>query len=100
MAPFGVFLGPFSPKYRSSFLKFRPEVVSHNTNTVCEQSFKIKHLSGNGTYPKLTVLVHFWAQFTPGKPKLLPKNKFSQKLHSYDYQITQVPGPRQLTEFL
>ena len=27
------------------------------------------------TYPKLKVLVHFWAQFTPGKPKVLPKTK-------------------------
>ena len=29
----------------------------------------------NRTYPKLTNLVHFWAQFTPGNPKILPKNK-------------------------
>ena len=94
MAPFGRFLGPFSPKYGSSLLKFRPEVVSHNTKTAFEQSFKIKRLSGNGTYPKLTVLVHFWAQCTSGKPK------FSQKLNPYDYQITQFPGPRYLTEFL
>ena len=71
----GGFLGPFSPKHGSSFLKFRPEVVSHNTKTVSEQYFKIKRLSGNGTYSKLTVLVHFWAQFTPGKPKILAKNK-------------------------
>ena len=75
MAPFRGFLGPFSPKYGSSLLKFRPEVAFHKTKTVSEQSFKIKCLSGNRTYPKLTVLVHFWAQFTPGKPKRLPKNK-------------------------
>ena len=75
MAPFGGFLGPFSPKYGSSLLKFRPEVVSHKKNTVYDQYFKIKCLSGNGTHPKLTILVLLWAQFTPGKPKILPKNK-------------------------
>ena len=32
-------------------------------------------LSTNGTYTKFLVLVHFWAQFTPGKPKILPKTK-------------------------
>ena len=90
----GGFLAPFFPKYGSSLLKFRSEVVSHNTKTVSEQSFKIKCLSGNRTYLKLTVLVHFWAQFTPGKPKILPKKTFSQTLHPYDYNITQVPSPR------
>ena len=43
--------------------------------TVYKQSFKIKCLSRNWTYPKLKVLVHFWAQFTPGKPKILPKTR-------------------------
>ena len=47
--------------YGSSLLKFRPEVVSHKTKTVSEQSFKIKCLCGNRTYPKLTDLVHFGA---------------------------------------
>ena len=75
MALFGGFLDPFSPKYGSSLLKFRPEAVSHKKKTVSEQSFKVKCLSGNRTYPKLTVLVHFWAQFTPGKLKILPKTK-------------------------
>ena len=72
----------------------QPEVVFHKTNTASEQSFKITCLSRNGTYPKLTVLVHFWAQFIPGRLKILPKTKFPQKLHPYDYQITQVSGPR------
>ena len=61
MAPFGGFLGPFSHKYGYSLLKFRPEVVSHKTKTVSEQSFKIKCLCGNRTYPKSMDLVHFWA---------------------------------------
>ena len=52
-------------------------------------------LSGNGTYPKLKVFVRFGAQFTPEKPKILQKKtEFSLKLLPYDYQITQVPGPR------
>ena len=33
-------------------------------------------LRGNGTYPKITVLVHVWAQFTPGKLKIMPKKRF------------------------
>ena len=74
--PFGGFLSPFSPKYGTSLLEFRPVVVvSHKTKTASKQSFKIKCLSGNGTYPKLKVLVHFWAQFTPGKPKILLKTR-------------------------
>ena len=68
-------LCPFSPKYGTSLLKFRPEVVSHKTMTVYKQSFKIKCLRQNKMYPKLKVLVHFWAQFTPGKPKILPKTR-------------------------
>ena len=84
MAPFGGFLGPFSPKYGSSLLQFRPAVVSHKTKTVSEHSFKIKCLSGNRTYPKLTNLVHFWAQFTPGKPKILPKTKVFPETTSWN----------------
>ena len=73
--PFGGLLNTFSPKYRTSLLKFRPEVVSHKKKTVSKQSFKIMCLSGNETYPKLKVLVRFWVQFTPEKPKLLPKTR-------------------------
>ena len=75
-------LCPFSPKYGTSLLKFRPEVVSHKKMTVYKQSFKIKCLSRNWTYPKLKVLVHFWAQFTPGKPKILPKTRIFPKTTS------------------
>ena len=69
---------PFSTKYGTSLLKFRPEVVSYKTKTVSKQSFKIKCLSRNGTYPELKVLVHFWAKFIPGKPKILPKTRIFQ----------------------
>ena len=73
--PFCGFLGLLSPKYGSNLLKCGPEVFHHKTKTVYEQCFKIKCLRTNGMFPKLTVLVHFWAQFTPGKPKILPKIK-------------------------
>ena len=69
------FLSPFSPKYGTSLLNSRPEVVSNKTKTVSKQSFKVKCLSGNGTYPKLKIWVHFWVQFIPGKPKILPKTR-------------------------
>ena len=69
------FLSPFPTKYGTSLLKFWPEVVSHKTKTVSKQSFKTKCLSRNGMYPKLKVLVHFWVQFIPGKPKILPKTR-------------------------
>ena len=73
----GGVLSPFSPKYGTSLLKFWPEVVYYQIQTVPKQSFKIKCLSGNGTYPKLKVLVDFWAQFILGKPKILPKPELS-----------------------
>ena len=75
MAPFWGFLGPFYLKYGSNLLKFWPEVVYHKTKTVFEQCFKIKCLSTNGTYPKFTVLIHFWAQFTPQKTENTAKNQ-------------------------
>ena len=71
----GRFLSPFSSKCGTSLLNFRQEVVCNKTKTVYKQSFKIKCLSGNGTYPKLKVWVHLWAQFIPGKPKIFPKTK-------------------------
>ena len=79
----GGVLGPFSAKYGSSFLKFRPEVGYHKTKTVYEQFFKIKCLSRNGTHPK------FGPNLPLGKPKHCQKTKFFQKLHPYGYQITQ-----------
>ena len=79
--------GPFLPQIGSSLLKFRPEVVFHKKKIVSEQSFKIKCLSGNRTYPKLTVLVHFGTNLPLENPKYCQKNKFSQKLHPYDCQI-------------
>ena len=54
---------------------FDQKNIFHKTKTVSEQSFKIKSLSGNKMYPKLMVLVHFRAQFTPRKPSILPKTK-------------------------
>ena len=73
--PFGFFWGPYSPKYCSILLKFWPEVFSNDTNTVFEKSFRTLHFWSNGTHPKFTVLVHFGAQCTAGKPKILLKNQ-------------------------
>ena len=75
MAPFGGFLGLFSLKYGSILLKNSPDAVYCKKKIVCKQSFKIKCLSTNGTYPKFVVFVRFCAQFTPGKQKILPKTK-------------------------
>ena len=102
MGRFWRFLGPFSRKYSLNLLKFGPEVVHHETKTVCEQLFKIRYLSTNGTYPKFSVLVHFWAQFTPKKRKILPKTKIFPKTTSIgisDYtssksQIDRRIGPK------
>ena len=55
---------------------FDQRYVFHKTKIDSEQSFKIKCLSGNKTYPKLMILVHFGAQFTPTKPKILTKTIF------------------------
>ena len=44
-----------------------------------EKSFKILNFGLHGTHPKCTVLVHFEAQFTVVKPKILPKTKISAK---------------------
>ena len=55
---------------------FNHRYVFHKTNAVSEESFKIKCLSGNEAYPKLMVLVHFWAQFSTRKLKILPRTKF------------------------
>ena len=56
---------------------FKQSYVFHKTKTVSGQSFKIKCLSGNKTYPNLMVLVHFWAQLPPPKnPKYYQKPKY------------------------
>ena len=82
-ALFGGFLGPFSPKHCSNSFKFGPEVVHHETKSVYEQCFKIINISTNGTYPKFSILVHFWAQFTPGKRNIFPKTKFFPQTTSF-----------------
>ena len=43
MAPFGIVLGPYSPKYCSIFLKFSPEVASNKINTVWKIYLKNPH---------------------------------------------------------
>ena len=82
-APFWGFFGPYSPKYCSILLKFWQDLVSNKTNTVFVKYFKILNFSSNETHPKFTVLVHFGAQFTAGKPKILLKTKTSAKTASF-----------------
>ena len=75
-APFGDFLGLYSPNYCSILLK-GSVVVLNKTNTVFQKSFKIFNFGSNGTHPKFTVLVHFGAQFTARKLKILLKTRIS-----------------------
>ena len=77
IALFWEFLGLFSTKYSPNMLKLGPEVFHHKKKTVYEQYFKTKCLGTNGMYQKFTVLVHFWARFTLGKRKILPKTKIT-----------------------
>ena len=60
-------------------LKFGPEVEYDKLMTLYEESLKLKSLRGNGTYPKLTVLVYLWVKFTPGKHKIFQKTKIFPK---------------------
>ena len=62
--------------------KLWPSVVSDKKNSVFEKSFKILNFGSNGMQQKFTVLVHFGAQFTAGKPKILLKPKISAKTGS------------------
>ena len=45
--------------------------------------------------PKVDGFGPFLGPISPQKTQNIPKKQnFIQKLHPYDYQITQVPGPR------
>ena len=81
-SPLGDFWALSPPNLAWVYRNFNQRYVFHNTKTVFEQSFKIKCLSGNGTYPKLTVFVHLWALFIPRKSKILPKTKIDQEIKS------------------
>ena len=61
---------------------FFPEIASHTSNKLLQQSFKNLYLSRKGTYWKCTVLVHIWNKFTPAKCKTLPKGSFLVKTTS------------------
>ena len=76
--PFLGFLGLYSLNYCSICLKWSV-VVPNQTNTVFQKSFKILNFGSNGMHPKFTVLVHFGAQFTARKPKILLKTRISAK---------------------
>ena len=73
------FVGPYSPKYCLILMKLWSEVISNKKNIVFGKSFKILNFGSNGMRLRFTVLVHFGAQFTDRKPKLLLKPKISAK---------------------
>ena len=68
-------LGPFSPKYGSSFLKFQSEVVAYNTKTVSEQSFKIKSI-----YP--------WKTQNIAKKQNFPRNYILMTIKYHKSQVS------------
>ena len=75
----GVFLALYLPKYWSILLKWS-DVVLKITNTVFQKSFRLFNFGSNGKHPNFTVLVHFGAQFTARKPKILLKIRISTKI--------------------
>ena len=90
---FGV-LGHYSPKYCLIWMKFWPEVNSSKKKTVFENPSKILNFDSNGTHSKITVLVHFGAQFNTGKPKILLKTKDSAKTIFLGISSNQSPRPQ------
>ena len=98
MGPFWGFLGSFSPKFGLNLLKFRPDVVYHKRKTFCEQCFKIKCLSTNGTYPNFSVLVHFLGPIYPRKNENIAKNQSFPRnyiLRAIQQRKSQVPDKSQ-----
>ena len=71
---------PPSPKYGTRLLRFWPEVVSRKTKTSSKQSFKIKCLSGNGTYLKLGP-IYYW------KTQNFPWNRILMTIKQHKYQV-------------
>ena len=82
MASFYCFLDPYFHKYCSILLSFWPDVVSNETNSVFERSFKISNFKLNGRYPKFTAYFHLRAQCTTGKPKILLKSQSFHKTYT------------------
>ena len=91
---FGPFLALSWPFLAQIWLEFVENWTRDWIKTMCEQCFKIKCLRTNGTYPKFSVLVHFWAQFTPGKPKIFPKIKIFPETTSLGLSLDTSPNPQ------
>ena len=79
MAPFFGFWALTPPNIVRSCWNFEQRKFFNKTKTVFEKSFKILNFGPNGTHSKFTVLVHFGAQFSTRKPKILLKTKISAK---------------------
>ena len=80
--PFLGILGLIPPNIVWPCWDFDQRHCSSKTNTVFKKSLKILNFGSNEMHPKFTVLVHFRAQFTARKPKILLKSKISGKATS------------------
>ena len=80
-SPFLGFLALIPPNIVPSCWNFDQREFN-KTNTLLGKSFKLLKFGSNKTHWKSTVLVHFGAQFTAGKPKILLKTKISAKTTS------------------
>ena len=82
MSHFCEFLGSYSPKYCLVLVKLWLEAIYNKKNTVSQKYFKILNFGSNGMQLKFTVLVHFEAKLTAGKPKILLKTQVFAKTAS------------------
>ena len=89
--PFLGILGLISPNTVWSCWDFDQRHFSNKTNTVFEKSLKIMNFGSNEIHPKFTVPVHFRAQFTARKPKILLKTKISGKTTSLGISNNVIP---------
>ena len=101
MVPFWGVSGPFLLQIWLKFLK-----ISTRGTSFVRKKQSLNNLSKLSVSAEtgLTQNWWFWSIFGTNlpskKPKYCKKSIFFQKLHPYDYQITQVPGSREITEFL
>ena len=94
MTHFGGFLGLNSPKYYQILLKFSPEVVFKETQTVFEKFWKNSNFYRNERYPKFTRLVQLSLPFSPWRwPKSKKLNICRRKFSHRALQILQNQSP-------
>ena len=90
----GRVLGPKSPQNGPILLKFLPEVVRKDTESVFEESLKNSNFYRNGRYRKFGRLVQLWAQFTPWRwPKSGKTKTRTTKIQPSGYPTLSTPTP-------